>query len=384
MDGLMRLLAAASLLIASPVLGLTEAEIQGFIDEAIKAGGGEVIIPPGTHVIERGLMLRDAKKVRFVGLDPETCVLKLPPVAFAETAVVAPAGADRIECTRLQNLRPGMLLHIETEGELDSFTKKPKPYVLAEVKVLEGMAIRLKEPLKFRVPAQALIRDERAPNLIEVRGASENVRIEKLTLDGRRVAGDPPLRGHAQLCGVFAAGAYTYEKGPTGPRVKGLTVARCIIRHCHGRGIALYATEGAVIEDCTLMDMTDEAVDLDHFTVKAEVRHNDIARSLVGIELNDASDCLVIANEVRDCKTGVNLWRWCRQPGLNEGNRIADNFFLGATGNAIQIGTGADINVIERNEITRSGKNGIVTNSQGQEIRENRISQSGLKDVAGP
>lgn len=380
----MRLLTAASLLFASPVLGLTEAEIQGFIDKAINAGGGEVVIPPGVHVIERGLMMRDAKKVRLAGLDPETCVLKLPPVAFAETAIVTPAGADRIECDRWQNLRPGMLLHIEAEGDLDSFTKKPKPYVLAEVKSIEGMAIRLKEPLKFRIPAQALIRDERAPNLIEVRGSSEAVRIEKLTLDGGRVAGDPPLRGHAQLCGVFAAGAYTYEKGPTGPRVKGLTVSRCIIRHCHGRGIALYSTEGAVIEDCTLMDTTDEAVDLDHFTVKATVRHNDIARSLVGIELNDATDCLVIANEVRDCKTGVNLWRWCRQPGLNQGNRIADNFFLGTTGNAVQIGAEAGVNVIERNEITRTGKNGIITNSEGQEIRENRVSQSGLKDVAGP
>jgi len=55
---------------------LPEAEIQRYIDEAIKAGGGEVVIPPGVHLIERGLMLKDAKKLRLIGLDAEECVLK--------------------------------------------------------------------------------------------------------------------------------------------------------------------------------------------------------------------------------------------------------------------------------------------------------------------
>ena len=380
----MRLVLAACLLPALPLAAITEAEIQGAIDKAIKAGGGEVIIPPGEHLIERGLMLRDAKRVRLVGADAETSILKLPAVAVAETAAAASPGTERIECARLQNLRPGMLLHIEAEGELDSFTKKPKPYVLAEVKTIEGMVIHLKDPLKFPVPAQALIRDERAPNLIEVRGASEDVIIEKLTLDGGRVPGDPPLRGHAQLCGVFVAGAYSYEKGPTGPQPKNIRISRCTIRQCHGRGVALYSTEGARIEECTIMDTSDEAVDLDHFTVKALVRHNHIARSLVGVELNDAADCHVIANELRDCTTGVNLWRWCRQPGLNEGSRIEDNLILRTAGNAVQIGANVGVNIIARNEITGSGKNGIITNSKGQELRENRISQSGLRDVAGP
>ena len=62
---------------------LTEKEIQGFINEAIKAGGGEVVIPPGVHEITRGLVIKDAKNLRLIGLDAEICVLKLPPRAAA-------------------------------------------------------------------------------------------------------------------------------------------------------------------------------------------------------------------------------------------------------------------------------------------------------------
>jgi hypothetical protein len=61
---------------AIPLWALPEAEIQRFIDEAIQAGGGEVVIPPGVHVIEKGLRLAEAKKLRLIGLDAEECVLK--------------------------------------------------------------------------------------------------------------------------------------------------------------------------------------------------------------------------------------------------------------------------------------------------------------------
>lgn len=377
-----RLCLAICLLSCVPAHALTDKEIQGYIDEAIKAGGGEVVIPPGVHEITRGLVIKDAKNLRLIGLDAEICTLKLPPLAFAETAADTSAGSDRIVTTRLQNLVPDMRLHIEADGEIDSFTKKPKPYVLAVVKAIEGNTILLKQLLKFPVPANAMIRHADAPNLIEVRGVSEGVRIEKLTLDGGRIDTDPPVRGHAQLCGVFVQGPYSYEKGPTGPRVKDVTVARCIVRNCHGRGVALYSVEAPVVEDCTIMDTTDEAVDLDHFTIKAVVRHNHIARSLIGVELNDATDCIVSANEFRQCKTGINLWRWCKQPGLNEGNRIENNLLQDTAGNAVQIATGTTKNSVLGNEIIRSGRNGITLAGEGQIVRGNTISASKMKDVA--
>jgi hypothetical protein len=360
---------------------LPEAELQRFIDEAIKAGGGEVVIPPGVHLIERGLMVKDAKKLRIVGLNAEDTVLKLPPVAYALAAGPTATGATTIPVKNQRGFKPGMRLKIEADGELDSFTKKPKPYHLAIVKAVEKAAIQLDAPLKFPIPDGTMIRHEDAPNLIEIRGASEDVLLEKLTLDGGRMPDDPPLRGHAQLCAVFASGTYSYEKGPTGPKVKKLGISRCFIQNCHGRGIALYSVEGAEIDDCTIRDTSDEAIDFDHFTVKSIATHNHIARSHIGVELNDATDCLVAGNEFLECGTGVNLWRWCKQPGLNEGNLIMQNVFVRTQGNAVQIATGTKRNTVAQNEINASGKNGIILSGEAQIVKANKITGSSMKAI---
>ncbi len=360
---------------------LPEAELQRYIDEAIKAGGGEVVIPPGVHLIERGLKVKDAKKLRIIGLDAEETVLKLPPVAYALAAGATAAGATSIPVKTQRGFKPGMRLKIEADGELDSFTKKPRPFHVAIVKAVEKDAIQFEAALKFPVPDGSMIRHEDAPNLIEIRGASEDVRIEKLTLDGGRVAGDPPIRGHTQLCAVMASGAYSYETGPTGPKVKNLSISRCFIQNCHGRGIALYSVEAAEIDDCTIRDTADEAIDFDHFTVKSIATHNHIARSLIGVELNDANDCLVAGNEFRECGTGINLWRWCKLPGLNEGNLIVQNVFERMQGNAVQIATGTKGNTVAQNEITGSGKNGIIVSGEAQILKANKISGSGMKAI---
>ncbi len=360
---------------------LPEAELQRFIDEAIKAGGGEVVIPPGVHLIERGLIVKDAKKLRIVGLDAENTVLQLPPVAYALAAGATAAGATTLPVKSQRGFKPGMRLKIEADGEFDSFTKKPRPYHLAIVKAVEKETIQLESALKFPVPDSTMIRHEDAPNLIEIRGASEDVLLEKLTLDGGRVEGDPPIRGHAQLCAVFASGAYSYEKGPTGPKVKKLGISRCFIQNCHGRGIALYSVEGAEIDGCTIRDTSDEAIDFDHFTVKSIATHNHIARSLIGVELNDATDCLVAGNEFLECGTGINLWRWCKLPGLNEGNLIVQNVFERTLGNAVQIATGTKSNTVAQNEITASGKNGIIISGEAQIVKANKITASGMKAI---
>lgn len=377
-------LIAFSLLITAQAFALSEKEIQGFIDEAIKAGGGEVMIPPGTHLITKGLVIKDAKKLRLVGYDKEASILKLPPLAFAESAEAASVGATRLALRRSQNLAVGMRLHLECDGELDAFTQKPKPFQIAFVKEMSPDAVVLRDPLKFPVPASTMIRDSQAPNLIEVRGASDGVTIEKLTLDGGRTPADPPVRGHAQLCGIFASGAYSYEKGPTAPRIKGVRVTRCIIQNCFGRGVAFYSVEDSAVDDCTVMDCNDEAVDLDHFTQKTLVQHNHFARCNVGVELNDANDCAVLFNEMRDCGIGVNLWRWCKMPDLNERNHIEGNTIERTNGNAIQLATGTAHTTVIDNDIRDSARNGISVQGNDQSLRDNRISGSKLKDIAGP
>jgi hypothetical protein len=130
------------------------------------------------------------------------------------------------------------------------------------------------------------------------------------------------------------------------------------------------------------MDTHDEAVDFDHFTTKAEARGNRIARCRVAFELNDANDILITGNEVRDCDIGINLWRWCKQEGLNEGNRIVSNAFVNTAGNAVQLGSGTRLNLVADNDITGCGKNGIVAGGKEQTVKDNRISEVKGKDIA--
>ena len=376
------LLIAIGLLVSSLLRAESESDIQRRIEEAIRAGGGDVVISAGVHAISRGLMLKDARHVRLAAAEPGKTILQLGPLAFAETADAADAGASEIAVTRSQHLTAGMRLWIEADGERDAFTGKPKPYHLAILAAVQGSRLLLKAPLKFAVPAGTFIRHADAPNLIEIRGASDGVRIDGLILDGGRRAGDPPVRGHAQLCGIFATAPYSYEKGPAGPLVKAVQVTRCTIRNCFGRGIALYAVEAALVEDCTITGTNDEAIDLDHFTVRAIVRRNRVEACAVGVELNDASDCLIEENEFRACRTGLNLWRWCKQPGLNERNRIVRNAFLGMTGNALQIAAGTAANHFIDNRIADAARNGISLSGSGQTVTGNRFSGVKLKPVA--
>lgn len=373
---------AALFLFAGIACGQQAFDLQKEINNAIKAGGGEVVVPPGEHVLPKGVVIDAAKSLRIVGYDKEECVLKLPPAAFAHTSEAAAADATELKAGQMRGLQPGMTLHIEADGKMDAFTKKPKPYINAKIKAVEPDRIVLEEAIGFPIPAGTLLRDANAPNLIEIRGACERVQIHKLTLDGGRSPGESPFRGHAQLCGIMVSGRYSYEKGPSGPKPKGIEISDCIIRNCHGRGVAFYSVESPVVERCTIMDTSDEAVDLDHFTTGAVVRHNHVARSLVAFELNDASTCTVSFNEVRDCGTGVNLWRWCTQTGLNEGNVIQGNAFLNTTGNAVQIGKQTSQNRIIGNEIDGCGRNGISLFGEAQHLEGNTVANVKMKPVA--
>ena len=59
--------------------GFNRADLQKFIDDAIAEGGGQVILPPGTHTLDAPLVIKNAVKLRVAGLDAEDTFLQ--PVA---------------------------------------------------------------------------------------------------------------------------------------------------------------------------------------------------------------------------------------------------------------------------------------------------------------
>ena len=56
--------------------------------------------------------------------------------------------------------------------------------------------------------------------------------------------------------------------------------------------------------------------------------------------------------------------------------------FEGTQGNAVQIATGTQHNTIAQNEINGSGKNGIILAGEGQIVKANQITGSGMKAIA--
>ncbi len=362
--------------------GTDEKPIQAALARAVEQGGGEIIIRPGVYLLRKGLVIEKGQRIALRGADAEGVILKLAPPAFAEVAEAAPAGATEIKLRNAQNLEPGMLVHFNTAGDVDSVSENPKPQVLGTIKGIDGERMTLTKPLAHAIPDGTTMRDENAPNLIEIRGGSKDILIEKLTLDGGRTETDPPVRGHAKLCGIFVSGAYTCEKGPTGSQVEDVMVSRCIIQNCFGRGVAFYSVKQGFVLNTTIRDTNDEAVDFDHFSVKCAMQACHVARCRVGVELNDATDCLVQNNDFRECATGLNLWRWCKQEDLNKRNVVRGNLFEGTEQNAIQLATGTAENLIESNIITNAGKNGILVQGEKQRIEKNTVTGVKLQALA--
>ncbi|MBI5828895.1 MAG: right-handed parallel beta-helix repeat-containing protein, partial [Chloroflexi bacterium] len=289
--------------------------IQAAINRAVKQGGGEVVIAKGDYLVGASLKVGAATNLTIRG--QPGAVLRLPPLPHARSLEAVAAGATSLRVDRVEGFTVGMQLHFVAPGKVHSFTGKPAPYFLATVARVEPGRLEFKAPLEFPAPAGTRLYLEKAPNVFAIRGSAENIVIERLTLDGGRRADDPKISGHVIGCGVLAEGPFTYERGPTGTPVRRLVVRDCVIRHCFGRGVAMYAVTDGVVERCTIEDTVDEAIDFDHFAVGCRAIGNTVVGCHVGVEMNDANESLVQSNRFDSWYTGINLWRWCRQPDLN-------------------------------------------------------------------
>lgn len=354
--------------------------LQAAINAVAKRGRGEIVIGPGVYRIEQSLRLVAVSKITLRG-EPGA-VLRLPPLPHGRVTEAAVVGTSAPAVAGAERFSPGMKVHFLAPGKVDSFSKKPLPFVRATVRRFEGEQLILDEPLEFPVPAGALVHPERWPNLLALSDACEDVTVERLVLDGGRDQADPRISGHIIGCGVLAEGRYNYESGPLGPPIRRLVLRDCTIRHCYGRGVALYSAADCSVERCTIEDTVDEAIDFDHFTVGCRAVENRVARCGVGVEMNDANDCLVQGNRFEACGVGINLWRWCRQRELNIRNQVLNNEFIQTQGSVVLIRPNTALNVIEGNEIRGSGGCGIVLEGENQTVVNNRIRATSKAPVA--
>jgi parallel beta-helix repeat protein len=273
------------LLLSQPAHALPEAAIQKFIDDAIKAGGGEMVIPPGVHVIERGLMIKDAKKLRIVGLDAEETVLKAAP---------------------------------------------------------------------------------KAVSLFLLGGTCEEVRIEKLTLDGGQDA--------------------VSEMAETGlaNKLAKVRVGRCFFQNQRRSAVLLpkAAIEALEIEDCTFRDIAGTAVVFGERMSGCSITHNHVTRCQTGIELAGSQRCLVASNEISACGTGVLITAATEVKIIEQGNVVALNAITGSLKNAVQINARTQKNSVIQNEISGCAGDGIHLLGEAHVVKGNKITGSGGKNIA--
>ena len=345
--------------------------IQAALDQVARPGGGEVVIGPGEYLIGANLKIFAATNLVVRG--QPGAVLRLPPLPHAQVREAAAAGATALHVDASEGFTPGMPLHIMAPGKVHPFTGKPVPCFTATLARVEGDRLILTTPLEFPASSGTRLYREGHPNIFKITGACVNITLAHLTLDGGKRTADPQISGHVVGCGVLAEGAYTYERGPTGPPVRGLTIRDCLIRHCFGRGIALYSVADSTVERCAIEDTVDEAIDFDHFSINCRALNNTISGSSEGMELNDANDCLVQSNRFDACDVGINLWRWCHQPDLNARNRIFDNQFNRIRGSALLIKPNTASNLITGNAISGCGAAGIVLDGAHQTLISNVV-----------
>jgi hypothetical protein len=351
--------------------------VAGAVREVMKDGGGTVTIAPGEYIVAEPIMLAGAKNVTLHG--EAGAVLKLPPMAYGKVAAETAAGAATLTLREARGFKPGMQLRVMAPGAIHPFTKKPAPHFIVKATAVEGDSVTLEKPTEFAAPAETEVLWGDEPNLIEIHDDAENVIVEQLTLDGAATADQPQVATHNTRSGVWVVGKYDYEKGPTGPKPRGVTVRDCVIRRFNGRGVAFYSAEEGLVERCRIEQTLEEAIDFDHFVVRAVARENDLRDCRLGIEINDANDCVVERNRMIGGTAGVRIWRWCKMPELNVRNRIVENEFRVGKRYAIEMLEGTAQNSASGNEIVvpRGKRLEDAIRDRGQ---ANRIENNSARD----
>ncbi|MBL8992274.1 MAG: right-handed parallel beta-helix repeat-containing protein, partial [Spirochaetia bacterium] len=109
----------------------------------------------------------------------------------------------------------------------------------------------------------------------------------------------------------------------------------------------------------------------------AWVSGNSVERCRIGVEINDANECWVSRNRFEDCEIGVNIWRWCKQPNLNERNMILHNLIFNSKKTAVYLSDGTAHNTVEGNWIRGFGERGILDEGANQRMVGNTVIEGG-------
>ena len=359
--------------------GDTADAVRQAVDKAQAQGGGVVVIKPGVYTLRRALDLSSKQNVTLLGED--AAILRAADQQVAVLAQDVNAGDKALVLDKVLDLPEGVQIEIHSDGRR---AKRPSgsvfvvPYIMGHVARVDGHTVHLSRPIRY--PAAKGKTVVSALNGIVVRGKAKNITIQHLTLDMNRGAWPIVPKNHTYHCALIAGGAYSYEKGPTGPPVEGLRLVDCTIANAHQRGVAFYSVTHSGVYSCRIENTSAEGIDFDHFAYHCEAVGNTLVNCR-NIELNDASHCLIANNRVVNASVGIVVWQWCKLPGLNERNLILNNEVVDSKGDGICLRAGADFNLVAGNTVTGSANVGIYVQGERNVIAGNTATGNKKHDI---
>lgn len=321
------------------LVGADDKVIQAAIDYLARLGGGTVRLLPGTFTFRNAVFL--PSKLRLVGSGAETILTKGP----SETVELGDDSDwydQEITLSKPGDFRVGDGVVLRT---IDPHTGAPD-VIRRTLVARSGNRFKLNDGLRENM---WLSGSPTCSSLFPLLTSeyTNDVLVENLTLDGN-------MANNENLNGNYGGGIFLED-------CNRYTFRNVEIRNYNGDGLSFQICHDVVVENCHSHDNADLGLHPGSGSQRPLLRNNRLERNTIGL-----------------------FWCWGVKYGLAEGNQIVDNRSYG-----ISIGHNDTDNVMRNNDITGSGKVGILfrDEARGKDfwanrnvVENNRITDTGAED----
>ena len=306
------------------LIGRDDRVLQAAVDYVARMGGGTVKINPGTYTLRNAVFL--PSHIRLLGSGPESVITKI-----ASEKVKLASDSDwydqEITLADTKSFRVGDGVLLQTKNPHNGSVDVIKRTLIAR----SGKRFKLNDGLRKNL---WLSGEPTCASLFPLLTSehTSDVVIENLTLDGN-------AKNNENLNGNYGGGIFLQD-------CNRYTMRKIESRNYNGDGISFQICHDVVVEDCHNHDNADLGVHPGSGSQRPLLKNNRLERNTIGI-----------------------FWCWGVKFGLAEGNTIVGNRNFG-----ISIGHNDTDNVMRDNDISDSGKVGILfrDDSRGQDFWANR------------
>lgn len=318
------------------LVGTTEKTLQAAVDYVARLGGGTVKILPGTYRLRNSVYL--ASKVRLVGSGEESVLIKEPSVS---TKISADSDWFDQEITLADGagFRVGDGVCLRTKNPHHGGATVLKRTLVAR----DGNRFKLDRPLRENFWLMGVSTCASLFPILSGENISD-IAIENLALDGNKERNE-------NLDGNYAGCVFLQD-------CSRVAIRSVTARNNNGDGMSWQICHDVTVEHCHSHDHAGLGLHPGSGSQRPIMRNNKLERNDIGL-----------------------FFCWGVKFGLAEGNTILDNRSYG-----ISIGHRDNNNLIIDNNVTRSGKVGVLFRPErGKDFapHRNRLEKNHIED-SGP